>query len=297
MSNAMLIINPSSGKEEAMSYEASVIKVLQELYSNITIRYTKQGGHAKELAQQACEQEFDALVTLGGDGTINECINGLAGQSHQPAFGFLPLGTVNDFARALRLPLDPAEAVQVLRHQHIVPVDIGRIDQTYFMNVLAIGAIAEAVYNVSPEQKSMWGPFAYVMEGTKAFRHHTPFSLTLTHDEGVWEGDVYLALVALTNSVGGIESLAPQAEIHDGCFHVFIVKQLGITNAAQMIPELLQGSLSHHQDIEYFTTTTLHAHTEEKHIVNIDGDEGRPLPFSAAVLPHELRMFVPPDDQ
>ena len=63
------------------------------------------------------------------------------------------------------------------------------------------------------------------------------------------------------------------------------------------IPELLQGNLSHHQDIEYFTTTTLHAHTNEKHIVNIDGDEGRPLPFSAAVLPHELRMFVPPDGQ
>ncbi|GEK58219.1 sphingosine kinase [Marinococcus halophilus] len=295
MSKAMLIINPSSGKADALSHEAPAIKVLQELYDNVTIRYTEKAGDAKDLAQQACEQRFDALVTLGGDGTVNESVNGLAEQPHQPAFGFLPLGTVNDFARALQLPLDPSEAIEVIRQQHTIPVDIGKVDRTYFMNVLAIGAIAEAVYDVSPEQKSAFGPLAYVLEGTKAFRHHTPFALTLEHDQGVWEGDAYLALVALTNSVGGIESLAPQAKVHDGCFHVFIVKRLGLTNIAQMIPELLQGSLSHHEDIEYFATATLRASTAERHIFNIDGDEGRPLPFDAAVLPHELRIFVPPD--
>jgi diacylglycerol kinase (ATP) len=161
MTKAMIIVNPSSGKEKATENLDLLKAALAEMYDVTTIRKTQRVGDAIKFAKEACANNFDALISMGGDGTISESINGIAEQSHQPTFGIVPLGTVNDFARALRIPLEPVESIAILKRNQTKPVDIGKNNHSYFMNVLAVGAIAEATYAVTPQQKTKLGSFAY----------------------------------------------------------------------------------------------------------------------------------------
>ncbi len=289
----MLIINPSSGKEKAKDFEDEAVAILEQNHVDVTVKYTEKEGDAVRFARAACENHFNTLVAMGGDGTINEAVNGLAMEKERPDFGFIPLGTVNDFARALGIPMQPKKALQVLGQQHTKPVDIGQINERYFMNVLAVGAIAEAVYDVSPEQKSRFGPLAYLIEGAKALKDKTPFDLTISYDGKMWEGEAYIMLVALTNSVGGIESFARHAEVNDGYFHVFILREFSLPQVFKIIPDLFSGKLQNNGQVEYFPASQLKVESKSDLVVNIDGDEGVHLPFEAKVMHNELNIFVP----
>lgn len=290
---AMVIVNPSSGKEKANDYAEKIEETLRNNYKDIEIRRTEKEGDAAAFATEACVALYDAVIAMGGDGTINEVINGLAEQAHRPALGIIPLGTVNDFARALNIPLEPYEAISILEEQNLRPVDIGKVNESYFANVLAVGAIAEASYNVSAEQKTRLGPLAYFMEGAKSFLNGEAIEISVEHEGGKWEGETFLLLTALTNSVGGFEALAPEADVNDGKFHTFIIKKLSIPKIATLIPSLLRGELEESKEVEYIRTSYLNVSSDKAHVVNIDGEEGEPLPFSAKVLPGHLNIFAP----
>ncbi|WP_409290228.1 diacylglycerol/lipid kinase family protein [Peribacillus sp. SCS-37] len=293
MKRAMLIINPSSGKEKAPRFKPHAVEVLLRSHDEVIVHETEKEGDAMEFARKACLEGFDAVVSMGGDGTINETINGMSEQEHRPAMGLIPMGTVNDFARALSIPLEPEDAIEILGSNTLKPVDIGKINDRYFMNVLAVGAIAEASYNVSAQQKTLLGPIAYFVEGLKAFVKKTPFPLVIEHDGGTWNGEAFLMLTALTNSVGGFESFAPDAEVNDGEFHLFILKNFSFPHILKIIPKLLKGELKEHDQVDYIRTSYVKVSSGEELSVNIDGDEGEPLPFQAKVLASHLNIFVP----
>lgn len=290
---AMIIMNPSSGKEKANEYVQKIKETLQGRFSDIDIRKTEKEGDAASFATEACIGLYDAVISMGGDGTINETINGIAEQDHRPALGIIPLGTINDFARALDIPLEPYEAISILEGQETRAVDVGKIDEAYFANVLAVGSIAEASYNVTAEQKTRLGSLAYFMEGAKSFLNGEAIDLTVEHQNGKWEGKSFLLLAALTNSVGGFESLAPEASVSDGKFHVFIIKKMSFPKIAAIIPSLLKGELKESDEVEYISTSLLNVSSSKEHVVNIDGEEGQTLPFHAKVLPGHIRVFVP----
>ena len=293
MKKAMIIANPTSGKEQAEDYIRKTEEVITNLFDTVEVRKTEKAGDAAEFALMACEGKFDSVYCLGGDGTVNEVVNGLAGQVHRPRLGIVPLGTVNDFARALDIPLDPFKAIDIFGTPSVHAVDIGKINKDYFANVLAVGEVAEATFQVSIEQKTKLGSLAYFLEGIKAFLRKEPLQLTVQHDEGLWKGEAFLLIAALTNSVGGFESLAPDAAVNDGKFHVFIVKDLSITKTALMLPKLISGDLKESSEVDYFRTRTLSVSAEGEHAVNIDGEEGKTLPFEALVLPAHLHVYVP----
>ena len=293
MSKVMIIINPSSGKEKAAEILPHAEKVLGEIYEHVIVQKTEGEGDASKFAKEACEDKFDAVISMGGDGTVNETVNGLAEQEHRPKFGIIPLGTVNDFARALHIPLDPMEAIEMFKNSEVKEADIGKINDQYFMNVLAVGAIAEATYNVSVEQKTRLGSLSYFIEGAKTLVKKTPFPITVEHDQGRWIGESYLLVATMTNSVGGFEQLAPEAEVNDGKLHTFIIKSLSIPLVLKIIPSLIRGEIKNHEEIEYIQTSKLHVSTSEDLIVNMDGERGSEMPFQAEVLHNHLSLFVP----
>ncbi|MFC7370262.1 diacylglycerol/lipid kinase family protein [Fictibacillus iocasae] len=293
MKKAMLIVNPSAGKEEAHVYAEKAVSALQESGYDVSIRETQKEGCATRFAKEACAETFDCVVAMGGDGTMNETVNGLAEQSHQPIFGLIPLGTVNDFARALNIPLKPEEAITLLKHFDTKAVDIGKINSRYFMNVVAVGALAEATFAVSPEQKTKLGPLAYFIEGVKTIKEKQPFDLVLKSDGGEFRGEALIVLIALTNSIGGFESLSPDAKVNDGKLHVFIIKDVSLLEFASLLPSLFKGDLKNKKQVEYVQTSSLILSSSKDMIPNIDGDEGDSLPISVENLKQHLRVIVP----
>lgn len=293
MKQAMLIVNPSSGKEKGAEYTDQALSTMTKMGYETELRETKGEGDAMHFAREACDRKLDFVAAMGGDGTINEAINGMAEQEHRPLFGLIPLGTVNDFARALNIPLDPEEAIAILEHQHSRRIDVGKINDRYFINIVAVGALAEASFSTPVEQKTKLGPLAYILEGLKKMKEKQPFELRVQSEEGVWEGEALLMLVALTNSVGGFETIAPEAEVNDGMLHVMIIKDIALPQFLLLLPKIMTGDLGKSEHVEYLKVPALEASSTYEMIANIDGDEGDKLPIKVENLKRHLEIFVP----
>lgn len=293
MKKAMVILNPSSGKEKAEENEVRIAEALQELGYKVDVRVTEKKNDATAYAKIACEERYDAVISVGGDGTLNETINGLAAQEHRPALGVIPLGTVNDFARALNIPLDGEQAIEMLKKHNIRTVDVGKANHTYFSNIIAIGEIAEATFSVSVQKKTLLGPIAYLIEGIKTLVGKKSFRVHLEHDEGEWEGDALLVLVTLTNSGGGFKKMAPDAKVNDGFMRCVVVHDVPLIKFGALVLALLKGEHVEDPAIEYIHTSHLHVSAADELIANIDGDEGPVLPLTIRVLKEHLNVFVP----
>ncbi|WP_239256218.1 diacylglycerol/lipid kinase family protein [Listeria ilorinensis] len=294
MTKALLIVNPSSGKEKSTDYQQKAEQALLERFDEVIVKQTEKGGDATTFASEAAKEGLDAVIAMGGDGTLNETVNGLAPHEKRPAFGFVPLGTVNDLARSAGIPLKPEKAIEALKTAKMIPMDIGKIDDQYFMNVLAIGMIAQAVDQVSVEQKTKFGSVAYFMEGLKAFNRHEMLHFELAADTEDWEGDAALVVAGLTNSVGGMEKWAPEAKLDDGLLHVFVLEKLDLLNAPGMIRQLVRGNLKESGGVRYIQTRELGLEATGNEItVNVDGDPGPELPVKIEVLPSHLQILVP----
>ncbi|MGM0750699.1 MAG: diacylglycerol/lipid kinase family protein [Bacillota bacterium] len=296
MKQAMLIVNPSSGKEKGQEYSDHALETINEMGYETEVRMTEGEGDAMDFAREACERKFDFVAAMGGDGTINEAINGIAEQEHRPLFGLIPLGTVNDFARALNIPMDPEDAIDIFKQNHVQKTDVGKINDRYFINIVAVGALAEASFSTPVEQKSKLGPLAYIIEGMKKMKEKQPFELKV-HSDHDWEGDALLMLVALTNSVGGMETIAPEAKVNDGKLHVFIIKDIALPHFLMLLPKILSGELAESEHVHYMKVTKLTASSTYEMIANIDGDEGDKLPITIENLKQHLDILVPFTDE
>ncbi|WP_110114829.1 diacylglycerol kinase family protein [Bacillus sp. CGMCC 1.16541] len=293
MKKAMIILNPSSGKEQAAEHKKQITETLEGVGYEVSIRVTEQEGDAKRFAQGSCDEKFDAVISVGGDGTLNEVVNGLAEKSHRPTLGILPLGTLNDFARALQIPLESEQAIAMLEKQYTKEVDICKIENQYFTNIMAVGALPQATSNVSVEQKTMLGPLAYVVEGLKTLVNKETFHLQMKHDNGEWEGQAILVLASLTNTAGGFEKFAPDAEVNDGLMRSMIIKDVRLTKLPVLAMSLLKGEHIHDPAVEYVHTRKLSLVADYDLTSNIDGERGPSLPVELTVLPKHLSVFVP----
>jgi YegS/Rv2252/BmrU family lipid kinase len=291
----MLIINPTAGRERAKYHKDNLRIQLETMFDTVETRLTRKAGDATEWAKEAASAGFNSVFCMGGDGTLNETINGLAQANTPINFGFVPLGTVNDLARALSVPLHPEVAIDKLKHTRLVPVDIAKANDRYFVNTIAAGIMPEAVGHVSIEQKTLLGPLAYFLTGIKAMQNHESslFKIETEAGENIYRSPLLIAM--LTSSVGSFRNIAPKAKVNDGKIWLAIFKQFNYLDILKIIPEFLAGTPV---SAEYMTLTTLtHAKItlldDNPLSTNIDGDEGPGFPLELTVLPSFLNVYVP----
>lgn len=294
MKKVVLIINPSSGGEKAKEYEALAKEKLESFFDTVQIRYTQKNGDAKRFAREAALEQYDSVIVMGGDGTVNEGISGLAEQEYRPKFGFFPLGTVNDLARALSIPLDPKEAIKNFSLDQTTMLDVGKINQDYFMNVVAVGTIPEAINDVDSEDKTKLGKFAYFISGMKELLNTESHLFHLTIDNQEKEIKSSTILIGLTNSIGGFEHLLPEAKVNDGSLHLIYLKDQSLVDTVKSLPDLLKSVQDSTENIGYLTFKELRlslVNSNESLTTNIDGDEGNALPIEVEILPSHLTVY------
>lgn len=295
MQRALLVVNPSSGGEKAKIYEEMAKEKLESFFDEVTVKYTEEAGDATKFAREAAEADYHSVFVMGGDGTVNEGISGLAELEKRPKFGFFPLGTVNDLARALDLPLDPEEAIQAFDIENTQPLDIGKINDSYFMNVIAIGTIPESINNVDPAEKTKWGKMAYFISGVKELMETNYYKFKVTVDGEVREFKSSTILIGLTNSIGGFETMLPEATVNDGRLHLVYIKDESLLETMKAVPELVTGVSDSSQNIEYLTFETARIElVDDKAVltINVDGDEGDRLPVTVKILPSHLTVYA-----
>ena len=154
MSRCLVIINPVSGGGAARRYALDLQWKLSTLFETIEVKFTTGEGDATRFAKDACERGFDAVFCMGGDGTVNETVNGIAQGGFKSTFGFIPVGTVNDMSRALGIHQNPAQAIKRIDINETRTIDIGRCNDKYFCNNIAAGVIPKVVEEVTPKEKA-----------------------------------------------------------------------------------------------------------------------------------------------
>ena len=295
MKRCMLIINPTAGRERAKYHKENLRRQLESMFDDVELRETEQSGDATLWAKEAALIGFDAVFSMGGDGTLNETINGLA-QANKPIdFGFIPLGTINDLARALNIPLHPEVAIDMLPRCKTVKVDIAKANDRYFINTIATGIMPEAVGHVSIEQKTRLGPLAYFLTGIKAMQAHETSLFKITTPEGASIYRSPLIVAMLTNSVGSFRNLTPQARVNDGKIWLGIFKDFNYLDLIKVIPEFLSGQplTSELMTLKALEEVRIELLSDHPLSTNMDGDSGPSFPLDIKVLPSFLSVYVP----
>ncbi|MCT2536818.1 diacylglycerol kinase [Aquibacillus koreensis] len=293
MKRARIIYNPTSGRELFKKELASVLQRFEQAGYETSVHATTAKGDAIQAAEKAVEREFDVVVAAGGDGTINEVINGLAEKEIRPKLGIIPVGTTNDFARAMGIPRNIQKAVTVILEGHSKPLDIGKVNGDYFMNIAGGGMLTELSYEVPSKLKTVLGQLAYYLKGIEMLPSIRPTNVKIEYDDQVFEGEIMLFLVANTNSVGGFEKLAPSASMDDGKFDLLILKKSNLAEFVRIASLALRGAHLEDDLIFYTKASHIQVHTEQKMQLNIDGEFGGLLPGDFTNLHKHIEYFIP----
>ncbi|WP_347861434.1 diacylglycerol kinase [Salimicrobium sp. PL1-032A] len=298
MQRARIIYNPTSGRELIRKMLPDILQRFEKAGYETSTHATTCAGDAIEAAKIASERKFDVVVAAGGDGTINEVVAGLAEQPHRPKVGVIPTGTTNDFARALHIPRNNIhKAVDVILNHEAAPLDIGRVNNKYFINIAGGGKITELTYEVPSKMKTMIGQLAYYLKGIEMLPSFRPTYVEIEYDGNVYEGEIMLFLVSNTNSVGGLEKLAPDARMDDGLFNLMIIEKMNIAEFVRLATMAIQGTHLDHPKFLHMTASHVKVQTQEKMQLNIDGEYGGLLPGEFTNLYRHIEFFLPKDKE
>lgn len=295
-----IIYNPTSGREAMKNNLVDILNILERAgYETSAYATTPEPNSAKNEAERAAKAGFNLIVAAGGDGTINEVVNGIAPLKHRPKLGISPAGTTNDYARALKIPReDPIGAAKVIAKGQTVKMDIGEAGKNWFVNIAAGGLLTELTYGVPSQVKSLFGYLAYLVKGAELLPRIKPIRMHLEYDGGTYDGKASMFFLALTNSVGGFEQIVPDASLDDGKFTLIVVKTSNLIEILQLITMVLNGG-RHVNDprILYVKTSKLVAKpVDEKMMINVDGEYGGDAPMTFKNHRQHLEIFANTDE-
>lgn len=291
---ARVIYNPTSGREALRSDLVDILSIYEQAgYETSAFATTPAPNSAKNEATRAAKEGFDLIVAAGGDGTLNEVVNGIAGLEKRPTLAIIPAGTTNDYARALRIPRDDpiAAAKLILRKNKKFKIDIGKAGDNYFMNIAAGGTLTELTYDVPSQMKSLFGYAAYLAKGAELLPQIKPVQVDVKYDDHEYKGTASTIFLALTNSVGGFEQIVPDASLDDGKFTMIIVKSSSLVDMMSLMAKALQGKHIGDPRIIYAKATDVEVVPQNKGdrmMINLDGEYGGDAPMSF----HDLKQHI-----
>ncbi|MCP9494420.1 MAG: diacylglycerol kinase family lipid kinase [Pyrinomonadaceae bacterium MAG19_C2-C3] len=292
-----LIVNPVSGTDAAPDFLQTINERLRADIGEMDIVMTTAAGDARAAGESAAREGYARLYVAGGDGTLNEVLNGVAsveGGLEQMTFGLIPLGTGNDFADALGLPEDVEAALDILLAERTIQVDVGRLNESYFINVSAGGFIAEVSDAVNPELKSIAGKLAYLVGGAQVLLEYEAVPTHVREDGGAGEEQFDMQMFAVCNSrmIGGGRLIAPHAVIDDGAFDVCIVRAMPMLEFISLLTRVSSGDHVEDERVRYFQARELEMHFGREIKVNTDGEVLTTDVCRYALLPRAARFIA-----
>lgn len=249
----LLIMNPKSGTMLAPKHLAEIIDGFSGAGFLTQVLMTTGRGDARKFAIEY-GGAVDTVVVSGGDGTLNEVIDGLISGGHKTPLGYIPAGSTNDFANSIGLPKDINECVATIIKGNAKPVDIGRFNGRYFSYVASFGAFTSVTYSVPQNIKNIFGHTAYVMSGVTELANLKSIYARVTADKGtpnekVLEGSYLIGAVCNSKSIGGILRLDKlDVDMNDGLMEIMMVKMpKDILDLSDIATSMLSGSFKSHQ--------------------------------------------------
>lgn len=219
----LFVVNPRSGRAEIRNKLSGILDTFTKAGYLTTVYMTQSQGDADRMVAEIGDR-FDRVAVCGGDGTVNETLNGLMRLENRPPLAIIPAGTTNDYSFTLHIPFNMLKAAEIAVSDRILTIDVGRFNGRHFTYVAAFGLFTDVTYETPQDAKNILGSVAYVLEGAKRMSAIRSYRVKVEYDEGVIEDDVIVGLFSNSVSVAGLRTAFEDAKLDDGLFEITLVK-------------------------------------------------------------------------
>lgn len=297
--NVKFIINPSSGKQTVQKSLDKIIGklVLDKVITKVDVYYTVNKEETFEEIKKI-SNEIDFLVAVGGDGTVNEVVNAIVEYEKKVPIAILPSGTVNDFANWYKISNDVDSFIDMIKHMKKTTVDVGRVDKKYFLNVAAGGMLTDVGYKVDSDVKTIFGKYAYYVEGVKEIPKNIfkSVEVKIEYDNKTEIKEIFMFIISNTPMVGGFKNVAPLAKTNDGLLDACIIEKCDIKDFLTLGVRLMAGEHIKHPKIMYIQSDKIKItpiNESQDIILDLDGEKGGKLPAEIEVIPSAIEIIIP----
>jgi len=296
MKRLYFIYNAGAGKALVKDRLCDILDMFTKAGYEVTVHPTQAARDAVSAAGYACAEEYDLLVCAGGDGTLNECIEGVMNSYTPVPIGYIPAGSTNDFAKSLGVPRGILNAVQWILDGSPVACDIGSFNDRFFTYIVAFGAFTNVSYETSQALKNKIGHSAYLFSGVMSLNTIKDYRLRIEHCDTVFEDEFAYGMVSNTSSIGGLFSMS-DFKLDDGIFEVTLIKRP--TNPIQL-QRALSFLISKDKNeantdcVTYFRTSSIKITSLDETPVTwtIDGENGGNSKTNSISNNHKAVVFM-----
>lgn len=298
---AHMIYNPTAGPRDVRRELERLCSFFSDHDWSVDLRTTQQAGDAARMAREASSEGLDAVIVAGGDGTVNEAVNGLLGS--RTALGVLPVGTGNLWAKQLRVPTytlaNPRrlrEAARGLINAQVRPIDVGEVDGHAFLCWASAGLDAQVTTEMEPRDRTTkrLGALAYLIAAVTVARDFRGVDTTVTLDGERVEGRALLIVIHNIQEYGGVVDVAPRAKLDDGLLDVYVFEGLGFRYVLRHLVRVLSQRYLKGPNVVHRQAKWIEIEAAETLPVQVDGDPLGTTPVRVRVVPRALHILAPP---
>ncbi|HCU81458.1 MAG: hypothetical protein CL789_01260 [Chloroflexi bacterium] len=271
-----IIVNPYANRWKCGTQIDTIDKLMQSSNVEYDILITNRKGHAKQLAFDAAKSGQRTIIAAGGDGTLNEVVNGILKHNPEHKFtdctiGIIPLGTANDLANQLHIPSNIKDAIEIVSSGFTRTIDVGKVNGHYFINNSAIGLETEVTLE-NERMTKVQGPLRYLLAAILTILKRPSWQTNLVWNNGEYTGSLTLVSVGNSNRTGGMFYMTPNAIIDDGKLDFIYAPKLTRREMFLLLPQTLNGSHISNSAIHEHRTSNLQIHCDPPTTIQADGE-------------------------
>jgi YegS/Rv2252/BmrU family lipid kinase len=286
VNKTLVILNPAARSDKASRLRERIAA----LSGGASMRLTSEAGDARDIAAEAVREGFEVVIAAGGDGTLNEVVNGIGGSTVR--LGILPVGTMNVFATELGIPQGNLErAWSIIEQGKVVEVDLPKANDTHFIQLAGVGLDAEVVRKTTADSKRALGPLSYLLTLVQVAAHKP--SRVMLEAEGGRISEGSFALIGNGRLYGGPFPVFKRASLFDGLLDVLVFQNQSHWDVVRYFQAIAFGTHPQLPDVEYFQTSTLRVTSSGDVPVELDGEVAGMLPCLFSVSSQKLRVLAP----
>jgi diacylglycerol kinase (ATP) len=292
----LIIYNPNAGQSPNLKNTLDrVANLWRDRGWQVQIAATTAPGDATSKAKIATQSGYHAVVAAGGDGTVNEVMNGLIGT--ETALGVLPLGTVNIWAREMGLSMDLLKAAESVSKSALTKIDVGMAGDRYFLLMAGIGFDAAVTATIRSEEKKLLGAIAYIKQAIQIAWNFRGVRLKLRIDGKRVRGKILMVIIGNSQLYGGVVKFTAHATIDDGLLDICVIKGQGMLSAPRRLISIFARHYNRDPLVQYYQGRQIEIRGQRGKAlpVQVDGDYLGKTPMNFRVVPNSLWIMVPPN--
>lgn len=289
------IYNPAAGDRSVIRYLDNFFEKFQSAGFKLDVYRSMEEGDFRNGLDDLSE-DHKAIIIAGGDGSASNVINIMQQKNIELPLGIIPTGTANDFASYIGMSENIERSIDTILKWKIKEVDIGRVNDRFFLNVCAGGVISNIAHRTETEMKNRLGKVAYYLYGLKELTNIKPMTLKITTSQREISGKFLAFFIFNSKDAGGFKNIAQFASIDDGLFDLIAIESANIIKVSSVIADLLQGKNINNDNItyiqdDYFKIEKIDNDKAIDHC-DIDGEKGPQFPLEIQLLPKALKIIL-----